>query len=472
MLASRSYSPQIEQIFSLALQQYKNNNFPETEALLNEILSQNSNCLEALKLRAMLAHRNNHLEQAILDYKRVIDLIPDEVDSYNKLGTIYQQIGQFEASSHYLQKALALMPQSFKTSQLLACCLSKQGKLDKAIALFDRLLAIEPSNIAIRWNRGLALLKKGDFPEGLSGFELRKHFPQFSYFLETPQPLWDGSSVRGKTILLHHGDDGFGDAIQYIRYASLLAERGGRVIFAGKKPLLQLFSGVAGIAQRVELESPLPAFDVYAPLSSLPHYLGTTLETIPAQVPYLHRPTSIKEDGWDLPSLPQPASETRLKIGIVCWESDREILAPANRYIDCPLSLFVSLLSVPDISLYSLQWGKWRVKMDEFKHGSRLYDLSAQIPDVTALAALIAQLDLVIGVDSTAAHLAGAMGKPVWTLLEFDADCRWLLNRSDSPWYPTMRLFRQCQQGDWQSVFAQVMPALKQHLAGDNLSVP
>jgi pentatricopeptide repeat protein len=457
---SQQYASQIQEILLLAIQQYKNENFQEVEKLLSCILVQNSSCIEVFKLLAMLAHRMNDFDKAILNYKQVIGLNHNEVDTYNKLGMIYQQLEKFEEAITYFQKSLILKPNSLDIYKRLAYSLGRQGRLEEAIDLFNQILAIEPDDIKTRWNRSLTLLKSGNFQEGLPDYEYRKHLPNFPYFLDCTQPLWNASDLDGKTILLHHEDDGFGDIIHYIRYAPLVSKKGVRVIFACTKPLLKLLQNVSGIEQLVETKSELPNFDVYVPLLSLPYYLGTTLETIPATIPYITVPK------FEQPLLPQKFSGTNFKIGIVWSSGHRErIGSTTSIYRDCPLSLFLSLLSITEVSLYSLQVGKWASEVNEFKHESRLYDLTPQIKDFADTAALISQLDLIISVDTAVVHLAGAMGLPVWNLLSFDADWRWLQDRNDSPWYPTMRLFRQRQYGDWTSIFEQVIPALKQHLA-------
>lgn len=466
MITNTKPESEIQQIFALALQHYKEENFQEVEKVLNNLLAENPRCIEALKLRAMLAHRTNNLEKAIVDYNKIIALMPNDVDTYTKLGIVYQQLEKFEKAVHYFQKSLALKPNFLPNCKRLAYSIGRQGKLEEAIDLFNQILEIEPNDIITRWNRSLTLLKSGKFKEGLPDYECRKHIRNFTYSLDCPQPMWDGSDLNGKTILLYHGDDGFGDIIHYIRYAPLVAQRGGRVVFACTKPLLRLLSCVSGIELLTDTKLKLPDFDIYVSLLSLPYLLGTTLETIPASIPYITLPKSQQWQDRNFPLLPPASPETKLKIGIVWSSGHRERLGDSSLscYRDCPLSLFINLLSIPDISLYSLQVGKWASEIDEFKQENRLYNLTPQIIDFADTAALISQLDLVIAVDTALIHLAGAMGKPVWTLLSFDADWRWMQNREDSPWYPTMRLFRQHQYGDWESVFAQVIPALKQYI--------
>jgi len=314
------------------------------------------------------------------------------------------------------------------------------------------------------------------------------------------KPPWDGSPLAGKTILLHT-EQGHGDAIQFVRYAPLVAQRGaGKVILETYRSLRRLFTTVSLVQEVVVKGEPLPAFDVQVPLMSLPRILGTTIETIPNRVPYLY---AEEKDAAVLGALPRPSGQEPgvsvatspsgqeyapdtgaegavkysgalrtarhpdgiVKVGIVWSPSDR---ASKKRF--CPVSLFLELSQIPGVSLYSLQ-----KEHTDILDGAPIQDLRELLNDFADTAAVISQLDLVISVDTAVAHLAGALGKPVWVLLPFSPDWRWLLDRSDSPWYPTMRLFRPSRSGstpgalaklgDWPSVFAQVKAALTAHPA-------
>lgn len=263
------------------------------------------------------------------------------------------------------------------------------------------------------------------------------------------QPLWDGSSLEGKTILLH-GEQGLGDQIQFIRYVPLVAQYQGRIVVECSPPLVRLFTSVAGIYQLIARGEDLPTFDVHAPLMSLPRILGTTLETVPAQIPYLYPTASISL------RLETPPS-TSLKVGIV-WAGSPFFKGNYKRF--CPLSYFLNLLNVPNIAFYSLQKEPQVEELTKLSPPLPIQDLGTQMNDFADTAFVLQQLDLVISVDTAVAHLAGALGKPVWLVLSFSPDWRWMLKREDSPWYPTMRLFRQSQFGDWQGVFEQVEQAL------------
>lgn len=459
---SSKNASEIPEDFSKVIQEYRAGNLDIVKEILEAILLKNPHSIEALKLKAMLAHRTNNLDEAIVEYKKLISVKSNDAISYTGLGNIYQQKANFDEAISYYQKALALAP-NCNTYFGLATCFTAQNKLDEAINYLTQGLKIEPENPKLRCERGINLLKKGDYENGLPDFEYRLQLPDIINYRFLKHTMWDGSDLNGKDIVLHIGSR-LSRAIQLIRYAPLVAQRGGNVIFACAKPLLRLFSNISGITQLVDREITSANFEVNASLLSLPYLLGTTLSSIPVNIPYISPPKPEQWTGGNVPSLPQAASYTRLKIGIV-WKTGEYKRSGSLCEKDCPLYYFIDLLSIFNISLYSLQISDSTSEIDEFKYENRLYDLNTQIKDFADTATLISQLDLVISVDTAVAHLAGAMGLPIWTLLSFDADWRWLQEREDSPWYPTMRLFRQRQHGDWTSVFEQVIPALKQHWA-------
>jgi hypothetical protein len=271
-------------------------------------------------------------------------------------------------------------------------------------------------------------------------------FPPCSF----PQPLWDGSPLAGRTILLHV-EQGLGDTLQFIRYAPLVKALGGTVIFGCPEPLVGLLAGAPGIDSLVLPEDPLPPFDVHAPLMSLPHLLGTTLQTIPADVPYLSAdPAATARWRSELNAV------AGLKVGIAWSGSPRH---PADRWRSIPLKHFGRLASLPDVKLYSLQKGPGSEQLA--RADFPIEDWGARWPDMAATAAAVESLDLVIACDTALVHLAGALAKPVWIALPVAPDWRWLLGRSDSPWYPTARLFRQQAWGEWDAVFDEIAAALQ-----------
>ncbi|WP_421656471.1 tetratricopeptide repeat protein [Leptothermofonsia sp. ETS-13] len=393
----------------------------------------------------------NKLDEALTYYQQALIIQPEEPQTLNNIGVILQRQGKVKTAISFHQRALAAQPNCGEAHISLGTALHEQGKFAEAADCFNRALQLAPNNPNAHYNRGLLLLIQGNYQEGFAEYEWRLHTGEFPP-CPFKQPVWDGSHLKGRTLLLH-AEQGLGDTIQFIRYAPIIAQKGGRIVFTCHKPLMRLMATIPGIDQLVPLGFPLPEFHTYAPLLSLPHILGTTLETVPNAVPYLHPPAS----NWHLNHSP----ETQLKVGIV-WSGGN--LYKRNQVRSCPLIHFQPLFNIPGIVYYSLQKGIPQVDLLELSDETQVQDLSNQLNDMADTATAIAQLDLVITVDTSIAHLAGALGKPVWTLLSYVPDWRWLLHREDTPWYPTMRLFRQNHPGDWPGVMNKVEQALKESI--------
>ena len=270
-----------------------------------------------------------------------------------------------------------------------------------------------------------------------------------------PQPLWTGEDLAGKTILLHH-EQGLGDTIQFMRYAPLVAARGARIVLELQPALVRLAAGFQGTMEIVAAGSPLPPFDFHCPLLSLPERFATDLATIPVAIPYLV-PETEATARWRR----QLAPGAGLKIGLV-WAGN-----PAHqddRKRSLPLERLMPLLKVPGLRWFSLQVGERAGDIARLP-GGMITDLSQNLTDLAETAAAIANLDLVVAVDTSVVHLAGALGRPVWVLLPFAPDWRWMLGRDDSPWYPSLRLFRQKRPDDWDAVVAKVRRALARQVS-------
>ncbi|MBD2038955.1 tetratricopeptide repeat protein [Leptolyngbya sp. FACHB-321] len=432
---------------------------------------------QALALRPDYAEVHNNLgntyqdqgkpDAAIDCYRRALAINPNSAEIHSNLGNLLQQDGEFEEAFEHLEAAIAIQPHYLGAYNNLGIARRNYGDTAAAFTAYERALAIDPAFVEAQWNKALTQLFTGDLAQGFAGYEWRLQWSKFreqNPVRSFQQPRWDGTPLDGKTILLYT-EQGMGDTLQFIRYASIVAALGGHVIVECQPLLINLLQGVTGIQQLIPEGSPLPSFDVHAPLLSLPYILGTTLETIPADIPYLQLPLSS-----DRPSLPTPASPLHpstsslpLKIGIV-WQGNP--LNPYNRSRSCPLEQLLTLAALPDVRLYSLQKEPSLTDQQQLQASlqtqSNVHDLRAHLHDFVDTAALIQQLDLIIAVDTSIAHLAGALGKPVWLLLPFAPDWRWMQQRHDSPWYPTMRLFRQPVHGDWESVITQVQEALRE----------
>src|SRR2546426_786091 len=373
---------------------------------------------------------------------------------HHDMGEAYRLTGKLEDAIASYRLALALKPDYAEAHKNLGIALWDHGKLAEAIACFRQALALKPDYVHAHAGLGLALLRAGDLSHGFTEYEWRwrvKEFEQQCAGLILPQPFWDGSELNGRTILLY-AEQGLGTTIQFIRYAPLVARRGGRVIVACQPELVRLLASVDGTAQVVSERASLPDFDLHAPLLSLPRIIGTTLETIPSQCPYLSPPesSSVKVEA---------TPDVKLKVGIV-WAGLPIHRNDRNR--SCPLSYFLELAELPGVAVYSLQKQPRATGLGEVTPGMAVNNLSDQIGDWADTAAAICQLDLVLTVDTGVAHLAGALGRPVWVLLpHVGVDWRWMDGREDSPWYPSMKLFRQKVPGDWPSVFARVSGELQ-----------
>jgi len=408
---------------------------------------------------AVALQEKDELLRAIELYRRALEIQPHSWEAYNNLGTVLQHQGNLEEALEHYHKALELLPDFVEAINNLGRTFLEKGEVEDAIACYRRAIHLNPEHASAYLNLSLALLLVGDFENGLAAYEWRWKIQEFktghSCFLSGPEnavsareyrPLWDGSDLQGKTILLH-AEQGLGDSIQFIRYATIVKDKGARVIVGCYPQLHRLFATVQGIDLLIVKGEPMPEFDVQVPMLSLPYVLGTNLETIPGNTAYLSPPANA-----EFALLPG----RNLKIGIV-WAGNPKHRKNMQR--SCGLSQFLPLLDVSGVSFYSLQ--KELSDADRaLLNVTPIVDLSPHFGDLADTAAAIAKLDLVITVDTAVAHLAGALGKPVWILLAFSPDWRWLLDREDSPWYPTARLFRQHQRGDWEDVFDRVAQAL------------
>ena len=407
-------------------------------------------------LGAALQHRGEP-DEAAACYRRALELKPDFAEAHNHLGTALYDLGKLDEAIDAYRRVLELKPHDAEPRNNLGNALRGQGKLPEAMACYDRAIELKPDFADAHWNRSLALLAAGDWQAGWPEYQWRR---QTRDFIPRPflQPLWNGEPLTGKTILLH-AEQGLGDTIQFIRYAPLVKQRGATVVVACQEPLVRLLEGCAGIDQLVAHIEDIRAFDVHASLMSVPGILKTSLETIPAKVPYLiPRPELVEQWRTRLTDL------DGLRVGIT-WQGNPAFRG--DRFRSIPLGRFAPLAQIRGVRWISLQKGVGSQQLAEVRERFPVVDLGSRLQDFTDTAAVMKNLDLVITSDTAAAHLAGALGVPVWVALSFAADWRWLLDRSDSPWYPTMRLFRQRERGNWQAVFEAIEKALSERLVAN-----
>jgi hypothetical protein len=337
----------------------------------------------------------------------------------------------------------------------LAAVLIHDSRFEEALEFHDRGLHVDPGSAYLHWSRALAWLTLGDFERGWPEFEWRLKWNPKKLARDFAQPQWDGSGLAGRTILIH-AEGGFGDVLQFVRFAPWVKRCGGRVVLECQPELVSLLESVEGIDEVVARgRAPLPAFDVHCALQSLPAVLRLRFEQIPASIPYL----AVDAEGIAAARKRVEGDGARLRVGLV-WSGSAKPQRINNPNLT--LSAFASLAEVPGVVFYGLQKGEPAREAMKPPAGAKFVDVGASLADFAETAAFVEALDLVITVDTSTAHLAAALGRPVWVLLAYSPDFRWLLDRTDSPWYPTMRLFRQSELGDWASVFAQVTGALRQ----------
>ena len=404
----------------------------------------------------------HEVDGAVAFYRQAIRFRPDYVEALNNLGSALRALDRPPDAEAALRKALRLRPAYASALANLGLVLQDRQRWAEALDCLDRAVAAQPSHATAHANRALLLLLLGRLGEGFAEYEWRWRAPGFA----TParafrQAPWDGGELAGRTLFVH-AEQGLGSAIQFARFACAATGRGGPVILECQCPLERLFhqslAAPAGPLAAVAVKGQaLPEFDTHAPLMSLPHLLGIGLETVPADVPYL------RADDDDRARWRSRLAETgRPRIGLT-WAGNPGHENDRNRSM--PAAALAPLIEATAASFFSLQVPARPADLAALPAG-RVTDLAPELRDFAETAAVIANLDLVVSVDTAVAHLAGALARPVLLLLPHIPEWRWLLDRLDTPWYPTMRLFRQTVPGDWAGVVAQVAAAIQEGLAG------
>ena len=423
-------------------------------------------CRQALRFKHNLAEAHQMMghvlsdlgrpEEAIASYRQALRLKPDLRDGHNDLALALREANQLDDAAAALSVAVRQAPNDPQLIGNLAGILKDLGRLDEAEAMYRDVLRRHPDNAAAHVNLGVSLLTAGRFAEGWREWEWR--------FLAEPatqrqfaKPRWQGEALDGRTLLVH-AEQGIGDMLQFCRFLPTAA-RGGRLLVEVHRPLVGLLAQLPGVAGTVGLGDPLPPFDVQCPMLSLPYLSGMASERdIPPEMPYL-RPEPSLVDRWRS----RTAALSGLRVGLV-WAGNPERMR-MDRRRSIALNRLDCLHDVSGVSFVSLQKGAAPAELTGSALGTAMVDWTGELTDFGETAALVKTLDLVIGVDTAVVHLAGAMGKPVWLLNRFDTCWRWLRDRDDSPWYPTLRQFRQPKPGDWESVVERLRVALVERAA-------
>jgi tetratricopeptide (TPR) repeat protein len=418
----------------------------QAAALYRRALAIKPDYADALCNLGTVHRQQKRLDEAVDCFRRALAITPDHADLCCNLGDALHGQGKVEEAIGWYMRSLSLNPNHHKSCNCLCNANFDLGNLDESTAWCERALALKPDYGDALMNQCLLQLLKGDYVNGWRNYEVRwkVYTPRTS-----PQPKWLGGPLNGARIMLH-AEQGLGDSLQFLRYVPIVQAAGGKVMLDLPVKLRRIATQLPGVMAFVNTGDPLPYFDCHTPLMSLPLCFGTTLENIPARVPYLSAPPEALQAAA---ALPWPSSG--LKVG-VAWTGNPD--HPKNGFRSVPLELLEPLFGIEGVHFFSLQIGPEAAELAVRK--LQITDLAPATTDMADTAAQMAHLDLVITIDTSMAHLAGALARPVWVLLSHTPDWRWLIDREDSPWYPTARLFRQQKPGEWQSVIERVRSAL------------
>jgi Flp pilus assembly protein TadD len=398
---------------------------------------------------------------ALLCLARAHQLDPQNPKIRNDLGHGFMLLGKYEEALAWFDRALEIRPDAVETLNNKAFSLGRLHRFDEAFAVYARSKAVAPGNAATDFNVASLQMLTGSFAAGWLGREARFRLPSPSPYPDFREPRWFGDQdVAGKTILLYP-DEGFGDCIQFVRYVPMVAARGARVVLVVEEPLRPLLAALPGVCECVARSARLPQFDLHCPISSLPLVFNTRLQTIPAPASYLPAPADDRVRLWE----ERLGPHGRLRVGLA-WSGNPRHINDRDR--STRLREMLPILEV-DATFVSLQKDP-RSEDKVVLAGTRIIDWTIELKDFAETAALISCLDLVISVDTSVAHLAAALGRPTWILLPYTPDYRWLLGRDDSPWYPTVHLFRQSESRDYGDVVARVRTALAELAAACSMS--
>ena len=405
---------------------------------------------DALHALGVIAQRSGNSKLAADFITRAIKVAPSVAAYHNNCGEVYRALGEYDLAIDCYRKAIEINPDYSYAYQNLGIALQVQGRTIEAISACETAIAFSPNDPDAHFTLSGVLLASGDYARGWREYAWHRKSPGFaSIASRLREPAWTGQPITAGTVLLY-AEQGYGDAIQFIRYAPLVAERCARVLVKCHAELESLFDSVSGKVKVIKRDEPLPPFDMHAALVDMPGIFGTELNSVPASVPYLRAPCE-RVEAWNRK---MDLGKRAFRVGLA-WAGN-----PANsenRNRSCTLAAFAPLSEVHGVVFYGLQKGG---SAQDPPGSMRFIDIGQEIGDFSDTAAVIENLDLIISVDTSVAHLAGALAKPVWTLLSFAADWRWLMNRANSPWYPTMRLFRQSRPGAWFEMHSEVATEL------------
>lgn len=434
-----------------ALQLHERGQADAALSIYHDVLTQQPDNPTAQHYVGVIHYQRKNPVEALPLLERSVAMQPEEPEFRNNLGLALAAVDRDDDAVAQYRAALALKPDHASAWNNLGLALQAQNEVDAAIDAFRRALALQPDFARARWNLALALLLDGQFAEGWEAYEARLALPELGALRSRlPGSLWDGRASAGQTVLVL-SEQGLGDTLQFVRYAALAARAGVRCVLSCPDKLAPLLRSVPGVAA-VCTERDRPAYDAYVPLLSLARLFGTTPQTIPGSVPYIAVPTAQRAAAR---AALAPGGARRIGL---CWAGNSA--HPDDRHRSLPLALLAPMLALPGTRWFSLQAGEAAAQLASMP-GAAVVPLPPEA-SLADTAARIAELDLVISVDTAVAHLAGALARPAWILLPFAPDWRWQLAREDSAWYPTLRLFRQERAHDWPAVVERLATALRE----------
>lgn len=450
---SDSPSATLQALFQQARQLHQAGRLAEAIELYNRLIAATPGSAMAHLSLGVALRATGRSEAAAVCHRRSIAIQPDNAVAHSNLGNALKDLGRFEEAIACHDQSLKLAPGVAETYYNKGVAQKAAGMLREALATFEEAIRCKADHWEAHWDRALLLLHLGDLEKGWPAYEARWKLPHH----RSPnyaQPRWTGQSLAGKSLLLYP-EQGFGDTIQMLRFLPSLAATGGRIITQIQPELLRLARFSFPNLEFVARGETLPHFDLQCPLMSLPGVFQLQLAQLPGEIPYLKPPPAA---GEKFRPLMQRAGKA-LKVGVI-WSGS--VTFASNHLRAVTFSRFLPLMELPGIHFFSLQMGPTRQQLLDSGIAGLVTDLTPLIEDFADTAAAIEQLDLVLMTDSSVAHLTGALGKPVWDLLPHVPDWRWLEDRDDSPWYPSMRLFRQTAYDEWDEVFERVKQALRE----------
>jgi Flp pilus assembly protein TadD len=469
-------------LLDTAFTAYESGARAEAENILRLVLGRSGKDAQTLYFLGHLAYLRGRLDDAAWFLSRALMMNPGHARAHNDLGETLRALGRSEEAAPYFERAIALEPELVHPYGNLAAALvalnrpeealrwaqeslrrapdkivahcdlggifGRLGRVHEAIREYDLALALQPDNPRARYFRGLMRLSLGTMPDAWTEHEVRFMVPGLVTGARTfPQPRWmGGEDLAGKTILLH-AEQGFGDTIQFIRYVPMVAALGATVLVEVQRGLRSFCETIEGAGKVFEAGDDLPAFDLHCSLMSLPAAFQTDLRSIPAAVPYLTARAAALGP-WE-----------KMRVGLA-WSGSAQHAADRNR--SAPLAALVPLLDRSDIECHVIQREIQDADRETMRRFPSLIDHSGELTDFGRTASVIASMDLIVSVDTVSLHLAGALNMSTWAMLAHGADWRWMRDRDDSPWYPSLRLFRQKRRGDWSSVVEQIDANLDQ----------